>query len=68
MEGSDWATRRIVLQAREELYAHTGDDSTSMDAWENVNVAAARSDVAAALGRQLRAFFASSSSSAPPTS
>lgn len=41
----------------EELYAHTGDDSTSMDAWENVNSAAATPAVAKALRARLRAFF-----------
>jgi arylsulfatase A-like enzyme len=41
----------------EELYAHTGDESTSMDAWENVNAAAASPAVAAALRARVRAFF-----------
>lgn len=41
----------------EELYSHAGDDSTNMDAWENVNVAAANPAVTAQLRARLRAFF-----------
>ena len=41
----------------EELYAHAGDDGTSLEAWENENAAAANPAVAAQLRAQLRAFF-----------
>ena len=44
----------------DELYAHAGDDSTDMDAWENTNLAgdAAYADTTAALRARLRAQFA----------
>ncbi len=41
----------------DELYAHTGDDSTDMDAWENVNVAASNPDIVKNLFGRLRTFF-----------
>ena len=41
----------------EELYAHAGDDGTSLEAWENENLAAANPAVATQLRAQLRAFF-----------
>lgn len=44
-------------ESAEELYSHLGDESTNMDAWENVNVAAANPAVAATLRARVRAFF-----------
>ena len=41
----------------DELYTHTGDDSSDMDKWENVNVAAANPTVTALLKARLRTFF-----------
>ena len=41
----------------EELYDHKGDDSTEMDKFENVNLAASNPDVAKQLHAQLRSFF-----------
>lgn len=40
-----------------ELYAHTGDESRSFDAYENVNLASAQPAVALALRKRLREFF-----------
>ena len=42
----------------EELYSHAGDDGTSLEAWDNENVAAGNAAVAAQLRARLRAFFA----------
>ena len=44
-------------ESAEELYAHAGDDSSDMDAYENENAASSRPDVAAALRTRLAAFF-----------
>ena len=41
----------------EELYDHSGDDSTNMDKWENVNIAKANPKVAAQLRERLLTFF-----------
>ena len=41
----------------EELYSHAGDNSTSYDAFDNENVAAANPAVVALLSARLRAFF-----------
>ena len=49
---ADWDGPRAT-----ELYDHKGDDSTDMDAYENVNVAAQNQAVAQKLHAQLRAFF-----------
>ena len=49
---SDWDGDRV-----DELYAHAGDNSTSFDAWDNENVAAANPDVVTQLAARLRAFF-----------
>jgi hypothetical protein len=42
-----------------ELYAHAGDGSTDMDAWENVNLAGlpAHAQTEAGLRKQLVGFF-----------
>jgi hypothetical protein len=40
-----------------ELYDHSGDDSTNMDKWENVNIAKANPKVAAQLRERLLTFF-----------
>ena len=50
--GADW-----TAPFAEELYDHAGDDSTDMDQWENVNMAASNPAVAAQLHAQVRAFF-----------
>ena len=41
----------------EELYAHAGDDGTSLELWDNENLAAANPAMATQLRAQLRAFF-----------
>ena len=41
----------------QELYDHNGDDSSDLDAWENVNLAPVRPEVVAQLRGQLEAFF-----------
>jgi hypothetical protein len=41
----------------EELYPHTGDESTNMDQYENANQAVAAPAVAAKLRARLRSFF-----------
>lgn len=41
----------------EELYSHAGDEGTSLEMWENVNVAAANPTATAQLRAQLRSFF-----------
>jgi iduronate 2-sulfatase len=41
----------------DELYAHTGDNSTNMDEWENLNVAVENPDIVAQLSARLRTFF-----------
>ena len=41
----------------EELYAHAGDDSSSFDSWDNVNVANGNPAEALALRTRLRQFF-----------
>mgnify|MGYP006146140103 CR=1 FL=1 len=46
-----------LLETQEELYAHSGDDSTDMDRWENINLAPDRSDVTTQLRANLEAFF-----------
>mmetsp|Transcript_24362 Transcript_24362/g.87015 ORF Transcript_24362/g.87015 Transcript_24362/m.87015 type:complete len:508 (+) Transcript_24362:144-1667(+) len=43
----------------DELYDHASDDSTSMDRFENANVASRHADVSLRLRNQLRDFFAS---------
>ena len=40
-----------------ELYDHTGDNSTSFDAWENENIAASNPQKAQELHGVLRSFF-----------
>lgn len=42
----------------DELYSHTGDDGSSLELWDNVNVASENPSVASQLRAQLRAFFA----------
>ena len=49
---SDWSA-----PFAEELYDHTGDDSTDMDKYENENLASSQPGVAAQLHAQVRAFF-----------
>ena len=49
---SDWDGDYV-----DELYAHAGDNSTSFDAWDNVNLASANPGVVAQLAARLRAFF-----------
>lgn len=44
-------------ESEEELYAHSGDDSTNMDRWENENMACAQPTVATELRGRLRSFF-----------
>ena len=46
-----------VVLCTEELYDHTGDDSTDMDKYENENLASSQPGVAAQLHAQVRAFF-----------
>lgn len=56
-----WDKERLVPRwdgdFAEELYDHRGDDSTSFDRWENVNLAAQEPATAARLRQKLRAFF-----------
>ena len=56
-----WDKRKLVpkwgASYVEELYSHSGDNSSSMDQWENRNEAADNPVVAAQLRSQLMAFF-----------
>ena len=54
---AEWDAREDPDKSRQELYEHHGDDSSSMDRWENVNVAASQPDVAARLRSVVHDFF-----------
>jgi hypothetical protein len=41
----------------DELYSHTGDDSTNLDKWENENLNKANPETVQTLMAQLKAFF-----------
>jgi len=51
------APRWQASDCQQELYSHHGDDSSDMDQWENVNLAAARPNEVARLRGKLQAFF-----------
>jgi iduronate 2-sulfatase len=49
-------------EREQELYAHTGDDSSDMDRWENHNLAERQPLVVAKLRKQVRDFFSTDGS------